>query len=52
MAKFTCKYCEAKTDSPNRVCYSCQEKLVLIRQIKEMLMPTYLEREKKNGNQR
>lgn len=39
MAKYTCKYCGSKTYNPERICVPCQEKLTLIRQIKEMLAP-------------
>ena len=54
MAK-NCKYCDRITTSKSGVCDKCEEKLVLIRQIRKMLLP-YYKREKRgmniNGNQR
>ncbi len=55
MKNYKCRYCESGTDNPLRICKYCEEKLVLHRQIRAMLMPYYLkkkEREKRNGNQR
>ena len=36
---YICKYCGQKTANYGRICTSCREKLVLIRQIKAMLRP-------------
>lgn len=41
MARYICKYCEAKTNKANRVCQSCEEKIPLVRTIRSMLMPYY-----------
>jgi predicted ATP-dependent serine protease len=37
--KYVCKYCGVKTEKTNCICSLCEEKLVLIRRIKAMLMP-------------
>lgn len=44
MAK-RCKYCDSLTTKADRICPSCEEKLILIRQIKAMLAP-YVEKKK------
>lgn len=39
MKKLKCKYCNAKTSNLNCICFNCNEKLKLIREIKAMLSP-------------
>ncbi len=41
MANYICKYCKGSTSSPELICWSCREKLELIRKIKAMLKPSY-----------